>query len=145
MAKALDVATNLLELHGPMTTMKLQKLVYYCQAWSIVWDDEQLFPEKILAFDNGPVVRELWESTRPKYRVERVDHGSSENLSEKQKDTIVAVLKFYGDKDAQWLSDLTYMESPWADAYRIGQNTEITLEKMSEYYSSLKPDEQKAS
>lgn len=145
MANVFDVAAYLLHAHGPMTTMKLQKLVYYCQAWSIVWDDERLFPERILAFDNGPVVRELWDVTRPMYRVERVDQGDPSNLSDRQKETIDKVLEFYGDKDAQWLSDLTHMESPWKEAREQGQNTEITLDRMSEYYSSLTADEQKAS
>ena len=35
---ALDVAKYILKEHGEMTAMKLQKLVYYCQAWSLVWE-----------------------------------------------------------------------------------------------------------
>ena len=62
MASALDVAQYILDRRGPMTAMKLQKLVYYSQAWSIVWDDDVLFPERIWAWKNGPVVRELWEA-----------------------------------------------------------------------------------
>ena len=38
-----DVAAYILQKHGPMTTMKLQKLVYYAQAWGLVWDDCPLF------------------------------------------------------------------------------------------------------
>ena len=37
MASAHDVAAYILKKLGPMTAMKLQKLVYYCQAWSLVW------------------------------------------------------------------------------------------------------------
>ena len=47
------------------------------------------------------------------------------------------VLDFYGDKDAQWLSDLTHMEAPWQEAFEQGQSTEISLERISEYYSSI--------
>lgn len=46
---AIDVATQILEQLGPMSAMKLQKLVYYCQAWSLVWDDRQMFSEQIEA------------------------------------------------------------------------------------------------
>ena len=35
MATALDVAKYVLEQQGPMTTLKLEKLVYYAQAWSV--------------------------------------------------------------------------------------------------------------
>ena len=36
-----DVANYILNKQGSMSAMKLQKLVYYSQAWSLVWDDEE--------------------------------------------------------------------------------------------------------
>jgi uncharacterized phage-associated protein len=137
MPSVADVAQYLLETHGPMTTMKLQKLVYYSQAWAVVWDDDCIFPEKIQAWKNGPVVPELWHATRGQFRIDRVNGGNSGNLTNANKETIGRVLAFYGDKDAQWLSDLTHMEDPWKYAYAQGANTEISLENLSEYYSSL--------
>ena len=47
MTTALDVAAYILEKRGQMTAMKLQKLVYYAQAWSMVWDEEPLFADRI--------------------------------------------------------------------------------------------------
>ena len=140
-----DVATYILEKQPkkpPVTTWKLQKLVYYCQAWSLVWDEQPLFKEKILAWANGPVVKELYEHHRGQFHVEKLQKGSSNNLSLNQKDTIDHVLKAYGDKTAQWLSDLTHLESPWIQA-RDGLNpgergeTEIKIVTMHEYYSSI--------
>jgi uncharacterized phage-associated protein len=64
MPSALDVAQYILDHRGPMTAMKLQKLVYYVQVWSIVWGDDIMFPQPIEAWKNGPVVRSLWEATR---------------------------------------------------------------------------------
>ena len=61
MADVFDVAKYILEKQGSMTTMKLQKLVYYSQAWSIVWDEKPIFAERIEAWASGPVVRELWK------------------------------------------------------------------------------------
>jgi len=43
MASVHDVAAYILDKRGPMSHMKLQKLVYYCQAWSLVWDEELFF------------------------------------------------------------------------------------------------------
>lgn len=137
MPSALDVAQYVLDHRGPMTTMKLQKLVYYSQAWSLVWDDNRLFPERIEAWKNGPVVRELWEATRGEYRVSQIRGGDGRRLGHEQQETVNRVIDFYGQKDAQWLSDLTHMEAPWAEAYARGQNTEIELVTMLEYYSSL--------
>lgn len=36
MASVFDVAAYVLEKMGPMSAMKLQKLVYYSQAWALV-------------------------------------------------------------------------------------------------------------
>mgnify|MGYP001247259517 CR=1 FL=1 len=44
MVSVFDVASYILQKQGPMTTMKLQKLVYYCQAWSLVWNEEPRKP-----------------------------------------------------------------------------------------------------
>jgi len=52
-----------------MTAMKLQKLAYYSQAWSLVWDEKALFPEKIEAWANGPVVRALYDRHRGMFKV----------------------------------------------------------------------------
>ena len=139
MPSALDVAAYILEQHGPMTAMKLQKLVYYSQAWSIVWDDDELFAEEIEAWKNGPVVRDLWEAHRGEYRVSEIAGGETEDFDEDQSETMDAVLKFYGDRSAQNLSDLTHLEDPWRDAYAKGENTIISKEALAEYYSSIEP------
>jgi len=120
-----------------MTTMKLQKLTYYSQAWSVVWDDDVLFNDTIEAWKNGPVIRDLWEANRNSFRVSSVENGDSSRVGLKQRATIDNVLSFYGEKDAQWLSDLTHMEDPWKNAYAKYQNAEITPECLMEYYSSL--------
>lgn len=138
---AKDVAAYILQKLGSMTTMKLQKLLYYCQAWSLVWDEEPLFHEGIEAWANGPVVREVFEEHRNMFTIDRAS-GDPTKLSEKQKETIDSVLSFYGEKSSQWLSDLTHLEDPWKNA-RVGlapgerSNKIISPAAMMEYYSSL--------
>ena len=56
-----DVAAYILKKQGEMSAMKLQKLVYYSQAWSLVWDEKPLFRAQIEAWANGPVVRSLYD------------------------------------------------------------------------------------
>jgi uncharacterized phage-associated protein len=124
-----------------MTAMKLQKLVYYCQAWSLVWDEEPLFEEEIQAWVNGPVVPALYERHQGKFKV-RMWRGDPSNLTENQRDTIRKVLDFYGNKPSQVLSDLTHREAPWIEARAglgIGErgNQVITHAAMAEYYGSL--------
>jgi uncharacterized phage-associated protein len=141
MASAHDVAAYILRKLGPMTAMKLQKLVYYCQAWSLVWDDKPLFQEEVQAWANGPVVRELYDRHKGQYNVLSWD-GDPSLLTRDERETIDGVLAFYGDKTSHWLSDLTHREPPWLEAREglspgeRGENV-ISHASMMEYYSSL--------
>lgn len=136
-----DVAEYILQARGEMTAMKLQKLCYYSQAWSLVWDERPLFEEQIQAWANGPVCPVLYEAHRGAFSIRTV-HGNPDNLDETALETIDAVLDVYGDKSAQWLSDLTHSEAPWLDA-REGLDpgersaNPITRAAMAEYYGSL--------
>jgi uncharacterized phage-associated protein len=145
MVNVYDVAEFILHKCGSMTAMKLQKLVYYCQAWSLVWDEKPLFPEKIEAWANGPVVRELFDLHKGRFRVASISLGRPEKLNKTQIETVKAVLNYYCKRSSQWLSDLTHMEDPWRKA-RAGMsedergNRVISHASMIEYYSSLLPE-----
>lgn len=137
-----DVATYIIQKIGSVSAMKLQKLVYYSQAWSLVWDDRPIFGEKIEAWANGPVTPSLYDNHKGLFEIKEWHHGNANNLDPKAKETIDAVVKYYGDKTAQWLSDLTHKEQPWLIARQglsHGErgNNEITNASMVEYYSSL--------
>jgi uncharacterized phage-associated protein len=125
-----------------MTTWKLQKLVYYSQAWHLVWEDEPLFTEKIEAWANGPVVRALYEHHRGKYTIASWPIGKVSDLTASERASIDSVLKFYGSRTGRWLSDLTHQERPWNQA-RTGlspggrSDREITPAMMADYYGSL--------
>ena len=140
--QAFDVAAYILEKIGSMTTMKLQKLVYYSQAWSLVWDEKPLFEEDIEAWANGPVVRDLFDFHRGRYEISSMPLGNSGLLNQEQRDTVDAVLEYYGHRSAQWLIELTHMEDPWVQARKGLPKLErgnriISLDVMADYYSSL--------
>ena len=144
MASVFDVAKYILESRGMMTAMKLQKLVYYSQAWSLAWTEEPLFDDEIEAWANGPVIRSLFELHRGMFKVTARDlpNGDSSVLSTDEKDTINSVLEFYGNKSPQWLSDLTHMEDPWKNARSgipdyVRDNTIISKASLLEYYANL--------
>lgn len=144
MATVFDVAKYILEKTGPMSTMKLQKLVYYSQAWSLVWDDTPLFENRIEAWANGPVAPSLFDTHKGRYNVNAAffKYADSSCLELFQKDAINRIIEFYGDKSAQWLSDLTHSEAPWIEARKgipegVRGNSEITWDSMAEYYGSL--------
>lgn len=142
MVSVFDVAQYILQKTGAITTMKLQKLCYYSQAWSLVWDEEPLFDETIEAWANGPVIPALYREHKGSYTLSAVPNGNPEKLTQYQKDTIDKVVNFYSKYNPQQLSDLTHMESPWKDAREgipdgMRSDEEITHASMGEYYSSL--------
>lgn len=143
MANIFDTAKYILMRLGPTSTMKLQKLCYYAQAWSLVWDKAPLFAEDFEAWESGPVCPELYEKTKGRHMVNVFDtYGGEQDLSVNQKDTIDAIMEHYGEKNAQWLSQLTKTEDPWINAKRnasggSGRPDIISKESMQEYYSRL--------
>lgn len=142
-----DVAAYILRERGSMSAMKLQKLVYYSQAWHMVWADEQLFDEAIQAWANGPVVYQLFDAHRGRYTVgPDWPSGNATRLDKSQIGSIDAVLSTYGDLTGRQLSVLTHDEEPWQRA-RAGlsatapsQRT-VSLEDMADFYGALDNDE----
>ena len=144
MVTIFDVAKYITERCGELSAMKLQKLMYYAQAWSLVWEEEPLFEDDFQAWANGPVLPALYARHLGQFKVnsELFIDGDSSHLSEAETKNIDKVLAFYGDKTAQWLSTLSHQETPWLDArgdLPSGSASENMIPKATihEYYSSL--------
>ena len=144
MASVNDVAKYVLMKLGKITTMKLEKEVYYCQAWSLGWDGEPLFDEDFQAWANGPVCPELFHRHKGKFVVDESLFSDipNYNFTDTQKETLDAVLDYYGDKEPQWLSELTHKEAPWRQARAgipLGESCDRIIEKesMQQYYGGL--------
>lgn len=137
-----NVAAYILQQQGRMTTMKLQKLCYYSQGWSLAWDGVPMFREPIQAWSNGPVVYELFDSHRGMFQVSEWADGNPENLDPDFIETIDAVLRAYGDLSGQQLSDKTHAERPWIET-REGLSpgerctAPISLDVMQDYFGGL--------
>jgi uncharacterized phage-associated protein len=145
MARVIDVATYILKKTGSIPAMKLQKLVYYSQAWALVWDERPLFRARIEAWANGPVVPLLYQLHRGNFKVSADMFGGDPlALTPFQQGTVNAVLKHYAHRSSAWLSDLTHAEPPWKEAraatgLKPGErgSVEITAAAMAEYYGGL--------
>ena len=143
-ATAHDAAVYILERLGKIPAVKLHKLLYYAQAWSLVWDDRPLFREGIEAWANGPVVPAVYSFHRGKYAVHTWPRGDARRLDELAIETLDIVLEHYGGRPSRDLVSLTHREDPWKNArgdLPLGQRSHgpITQEAMMEYYSSLVP------
>jgi uncharacterized phage-associated protein len=149
MATAFDVAEYILQQRGQLTSMKLQKLVYYSQAWNLVWQETPLFLERIEAWANGAVIRDLYFAHKGQLYVSpgSLGQGNPNALSDEQKRNINKVLDFYGDYTAQQLSDINHQEKPWIDARgdlkpMAISDSEITPSSMHQYYSGIFDEQQ---
>lgn len=118
MLQANDVASVILSRSGPWTdAMRLQKLLYYVQAWHLAITDKPLFTERIKAWKDGPVVPDVWH--KRKDQASRRANGqpvSEVPLDELSSDLIDLVLGSYGSMSAEELSALTHVELPWLEA-----------------------------
>lgn len=144
MTSAIDVAAYILELVGDVTTMKLQKLVYYTQARYLAVKGDPLFNNRIEAWANGPVIPDLFRAHSGKYMIGRGglgSLGSSSALSEPQRKAADKVVDLFGSFSGEQLRELTHEEAPWVDArkgYKPGERceVEITVDAMRRYYAS---------
>ena len=129
-----------------ITTLKLQKLVYYAQAWHYTILKKPLFSEKIEAWVHGPVVRELWEEYRGQpYEKPLHIQLDTLNVPSFKKDThklLLEIIDIYGERSGNYLEQLTHQEKPWKKARKgipayASSNVEISLESMKKFYSKM--------
>ncbi len=137
MASVFDVADYIISRcpSAQSDWTKLQKLVYYAQAWSLAWDNRPLFEERIEAWKNGPVTRALYR--RQRHEVGK--RGDPGRLVPEALMTIDAVVDAFGKKPGAWLSELAHRERPWIEARQglppeARSDNEISLETMRSWY-----------
>lgn len=127
-----------------ITNKKLQKLLYYAQAWSLVLNDKKLFNEKIEAWVHGPAVRDVYVEYK-KFGFGPITESVSDDvvakIPEDTKSFLDQVWSVYGKRDAAYLEYLSHSEIPWQKAREglephIGSENEISLQDMKEFYSS---------
>ena len=144
-----DVADAVLSAAGPMTAKKLEKLVYYSQAWHLAWHRRPLFPEVIEAWAQGPVVRHLYDQHRQHYQVREWRSGDRSRLSDDEGRTVSWVVDKYGSFSAEALSRMTHMDSPWLVARQglpdgARSTSPISHDSMASFYSRQQADPETA-
>lgn len=150
----IDVANYFLKIvdresGSSMTHLKLQKLVYYAQAWHLVFTGGMtLFDERIEAWVHGPACPILYNEFRD-YGFNNLPSPNKPlyKFSMEELETLDAVWECYGDYDAKFLEQLTHQELPWQEArkgYGPGEHctNEISLKTMKNYYTKIQEDAQ---
>lgn len=138
MCKAIDVAEYIINYPDIyVDNLKLQKLIFYAQAISLVINDNPLFKDKIEAWDYGPVIPELYRHY--KNYEQQLPHDDKFKTALKIADikVIDLAIEHYGNMTGSQLITLTHSEKPWQVAYAAGRNSEITQKSMKDFYSTI--------
>jgi uncharacterized phage-associated protein len=128
-----------------LTNLKLQKLLYYAQAWHLAIHNKQLFAEDFQAWVHGPALpsqyqrfkkfewRPILEESIVLPRLDDVNVVSY----------LVEIVNIFGVETASSLELMTHNEKPWQDA-RKGipkdqpSTAVITKQSMRLFYQSQK-------
>lgn len=140
--KILDVARYLIYLSynvriESLTPLKMQKLLYFCQGWSYVWDEKPLFNQKFEAWQYGPVNPDVYDYFKAYRAGEIPEHEGSvpHNLTEDEQETIEVVWKKYCEKSAFGLVEMTHEAGPWKDAYE--NDVDISNREIRKFFQSM--------
>ncbi len=124
-----------------VTNLKLQKLLYYCQAWHLALMGSALFSERIEAWVHGPVVPPVFGIFKVNRWAAIPIPNIAPNLDLSIREHVAEVLNAYGDLTGLQLEALTHQEDPWRLAREgvppdAASTSVISHESMRVYYQS---------
>lgn len=106
------------EQYDPLNPLRVQKLLYFAEAWSLEILDRSLFQEPIQAWKFGPVVPSVYHEYKPLERstipFEAVEMYA--DLDPKLAAVVRASWDYYRDFAVHALVDMTHREMPWLRA-----------------------------
>jgi uncharacterized phage-associated protein len=126
-----------------ISNKKLQKLLYYAQAWSMVLRKKKLFSDQIEAWVHGPAIRGIYLEYK-KFGFgpieKKVDQKTILNISSEVRNFLDQIWNVYGKFDPAFLEQLTHSEAPWQMAREglephMGSGNIISLNSMRDFYS----------
>lgn len=125
-----------------ITHLKLQKLLYYAQAWSLVLLGKPMFVEDIQAWTHGPVIPVVYAFyAQFKYNDLPVPEKCPK-IKKEYEEVLEEVMRIYGIYEAKYLERLTHQEKPWQEArgnlpLEAKCETVISTETMKRFYSEM--------
>jgi uncharacterized phage-associated protein len=143
--KALEIAKTLTTFVHPeygdfLSNLKIQKLLYYAQGFNLALNGVPLFEEKIVAWQYGPVVEEVYQELK-NYNglIPQFDDQDDSYLTEIEIELLKEVYDVYGQFSATKLVEMTHNEMPWKTT---AIRAEISHKKLKQHFLTLVQDEQ---
>lgn len=134
-----------------ISNLKLQKLLYFVQAFFLINTQQPCFRESIEAWDFGPVIpvayhefKQYGSGNIPTIKRYIVYHNneyyyedySSNMIDSNDQENIIDVINEFKEYSATDLVKLTHSQTPWADVYVSGANNVITNESIERYFNA---------
>lgn len=140
MATCSDVARYFLyktnpEIGDTISNLKLQKLVYYAQGFSLAIFGTPLFDEAIKAWEHGPVVPSLYHDYK-QYEagsIPSLDQFADSPFSDEQIELLDEVYEVFGQFSAWALRNMTHSEPPWSET---DKDAEISHKAMKKFFAT---------
>lgn len=142
--RAIDVAKYFLYKANQdgdlITNLKMQKLLYYAQAWYLVNFDKPLFDDQILAWDLGPVVKNVYDVYKEFRHTPIIfEEDFGKNIKQFNKNDLKFLDEFYdqfSSYSAHDMVNLSHSEAPWKKAYETACKI-IDIELMKDFYTKM--------
>lgn len=124
-----------------LTPMKLLKLMYLANGWSLAILKKPMFFEEVEAWKYGPVIPELYHQIKH-YRSSRIENllpQMNDQLEENDLKVLNFVWKKYGNYGGIDLSSITHREnSPWHKVWNsFDGNLVIPTKLIHDHYADL--------
>ncbi len=129
----------------PLSNLKLQKLLYYAQAWYLALHNRPLFEEDFQAWVHGPVLRSQYDRFRGAKWMPIADPVKQPNMPLDLKAFLDQILDVFGVETAIALELMTHREQPWIQA-RAGlapdtpSNAIISKLSMRDFYKAMQAE-----
>jgi uncharacterized phage-associated protein len=136
------------EGNSDLSALKLQKLLYYIQAWHLAFYGTKAFDGDFQAWIHGPVNRDiydLYKDTKYLYSEMTINDVKDADVINKIEDSLKihvdTILDSYASFSATQLEIMTHQEEPWIEArqgYQANQRCEniISEASMQKYYAA---------
>ena len=123
-----------------LSNLKIQKLLYYAQGLHLALYHKPLFEEKIIAWQYGPVVEEVYRELKSyQGAIPPFEDFNNDYLSSEELDLIKDVYDVFGQFSATKLVEMTHNESPWKNTV---VRKEINHSKLKRHFLTLVQNEQ---
>lgn len=130
-------------INDTITNLRLNKLLFFAQAWCLSRYSKPLFSDDIEAWDFGPVIPAIYQKYKSngKNNIDITSQNYTSNVfSGDELQVLIDVYNYYGRFSTTELVDISHQEGgPWDMAYKQKKGSVISKDELRSYYKKNEP------